>query len=293
VIKGKKTNGGIKMKIVKTIKEVREIVSQQYKNGRTVGLVPTMGYLHKGHLSLVEEARRNNDFIIMSIFVNPTQFGKNEDFDKYPRDLERDAALAEKAGVDVIFYPEIEEMYPEGYKTYVNVEDITEILCGKSRPGHFRGVTTVVSKLFNIVKPHRAYFGQKDAQQVAVIKKMVKDLNFDIEIVTCPIVREEDGLAMSSRNVYLDEQQRKSALILSKSLFEAQKQILDGEHDKQKVLDSIIKMLHTEECAEIDYVEIVNADTLEDIEEIKGKVLIALAVKIGTTRLIDNIVVEV
>lgn len=281
------------MKIVKTIKEVREIVSQQYKNGRTVGLVPTMGYLHKGHLSLVEEARRNNDFIIMSIFVNPTQFGKNEDFDKYPRDLERDAALAEKAGVDVIFYPEIEEMYPEGYKTYVNVEDITEILCGKSRPGHFRGVTTVVSKLFNIVKPHRAYFGQKDAQQVAVIKKMVKDLNFDIEIVTCPIVREEDGLAMSSRNVYLDEQQRKSALILSKSLFEAQKQILDGEHDKQKVLDSIIKMLHTEECAEIDYVEIVNADTLEDIEEIKGKVLIALAVKIGTTRLIDNIVVEV
>jgi len=281
------------MEIVKTIKEVREIVLQQQKNGRTVGLVPTMGYLHKGHLSLVETAKRNNDFIVMSIFVNPTQFGKNEDYDKYPRDLERDAQLAESAGVDVIFAPEVGEMYPEDYKTYVNVEGITEILCGKSRPGHFRGVTTIVSKLFNIVKPQRAYFGQKDAQQAAVIKKMVKDLNFDIEIVTCPIVREEDGLAMSSRNVYLDEQQRKSALVLSKALFEAQRQVVEGERSKQKILDNILKMLHTEKSAEIDYVEIVNADTLEEIEEIKGKVLIALAVRFGTTRLIDNIVLEV
>jgi len=282
-----------RMKIVKTIKEIREIVMQQQKMGRTIGLVPTMGYLHKGHLSLVEEARRNNDFIVMSIFVNPTQFGQNEDFDKYPRDLERDARLAEDAGVDVIFSPEAGEMYPEGYKTYVNVEGITEVLCGKSRPGHFRGVTTVVCKLFNIVKPDRAYFGQKDAQQAAVIKKMVRDLDFDIEIVTCPIVREEDGLAMSSRNVYLDEQQRKSALILSKSLFEARRRILEGERDKQKILDNILQMLHTEKSAEVDYVEIVNADTLEDIEEIKGKVLIALAVKFGTTRLIDNIILEV
>ena len=281
------------MKIVKTIKEIREIVMQQQKMGRTIGLVPTMGYLHKGHLSLVEEARRNNDFIVMSIFVNPTQFGQNEDFDKYPRDLVRDARLAEDAGVDVIFSPEAGEMYPEGYKTYVNVEGITEVLCGKSRPGHFRGVTTVVCKLFNIVKPDRAYFGQKDAQQAAVIKKMVRDLDFDIEIVTCPIVREEDGLAMSSRNVYLDEQQRKSALILSKSLFEARRRILEGERDKQKILDNILQMLHTEKSAEVDYVEIVNADTLEDIEEIKGKVLIALAVKFGTTRLIDNIILEV
>ncbi|HHV98540.1 MAG TPA: pantoate--beta-alanine ligase [Clostridiaceae bacterium] len=281
------------MKIVKTIKEIREIVLQQQKKGRTIGLVPTMGYLHKGHLSLVEAARRNNDFIVMSIFVNPTQFGQNEDYDKYPRDLERDARLAEDAGVDVIFSPEVKEMYPEGYKTYVNVEGITEILCGKSRPGHFRGVTTIVCKLFNIVKPDRAYFGQKDAQQAAVIKKMVSDLNLDLEIVTCPIVREEDGLAMSSRNVYLDEQQRKSALILSKALFEAQRQVLEGERNKQKIRDNILKMLHTEKTAEVDYVEIVNADTLEEIEEIKGKVLIALAVRFGTTRLIDNVIVEV
>lgn len=281
------------MKIVKTIQEIREIISQQRKEGRVIGLVPTMGYLHKGHISLVEAAKRNKDFIVMSIFVNPTQFGANEDFDKYPRDMDRDARRAEAAGVDVIFSPNADQMYPDGFKTYVDVEGITGILCGKSRPGHFRGVTTVVSKLFNIVKPDRAYFGQKDAQQAAVINKMVRDLNFDIEIITCPIVREHDGLAMSSRNVYLSEEQRKSALVISRSLFEAQKQITCGERSKQKILEGIIKNLQNEDSAEIDYVEFINADTLEEIDEASGKVLIALAVKFGSTRLIDNIVVEV
>jgi len=229
----------------------------------------------------------------MSIFVNPTQFGPNEDFDRYPRDLERDLKLAEAAGVDVVFAPSVKEMYPDGYKTYVNVEGITEVLCGKSRPGHFRGVTTIVTKLFNIVEPHRAYFGQKDAQQVAVIKKMVKDLNMNVEIITCPIVREEDGLAMSSRNVYLSPEERKSAVILSKSLMEAEELIKKGETDAKKIRKYIIDRIQTEKNAVIDYVEVVNADTLENVDEIKGRVLVALAVKFGSTRLIDNVIVEV
>jgi len=197
------------MRVIETISDLKAIIRTQKNLGRVIGLVPTMGYLHEGHLSLVNMSRQNNDYTVMSIFVNPTQFGPNEDFDRYPRDLERDLKLAEAAGVDVVFAPSVKEMYPDGYKTYVNVEGITEVLCGKSRPGHFRGVTTIVTKLFNIVEPHRAYFGQKDAQQVAVIKKMVKDLNMNVEIITCPIVREEDGLAMSSRNVYLSPEERK------------------------------------------------------------------------------------
>ncbi|GAE89106.1 pantoate-beta-alanine ligase [Acetivibrio straminisolvens JCM 21531] len=213
------------MRVIETISDLKAIVRTQKSMGRTIGFVPTMGYLHEGHLSLVNMSLQNNDYTIMSIFVNPTQFGPNEDFDRYPRDMERDLKLAESAGVDVVFAPSVKEMYPDGYNTYVNVEGITEVLCGKSRPGHFRGVTTIVAKLFNIVEPHRAYFGQKDAQQVAVIKKMVRDLNMNIEIITCPIVREEDGLAMSSRNVYLSPEERKSALILSKSLMESEELI--------------------------------------------------------------------
>ncbi|WP_265443648.1 pantoate--beta-alanine ligase [Acetivibrio straminisolvens] len=281
------------MRVIETISDLKAIVRTQKSMGRTIGFVPTMGYLHEGHLSLVNMSLQNNDYTIMSIFVNPTQFGPNEDFDRYPRDMERDLKLAESAGVDVVFAPSVKEMYPDGYNTYVNVEGITEVLCGKSRPGHFRGVTTIVAKLFNIVEPHRAYFGQKDAQQVAVIKKMVRDLNMNIEIITCPIVREEDGLAMSSRNVYLSPEERKSALILSKSLMESEELIKKGETSGEKIKKYIIDRIQTEKNAVIDYVEAVNADTLENIDEIKGRVLIALAVRFGNTRLIDNIIVEV
>ncbi|ABN52135.1 MAG TPA: pantoate--beta-alanine ligase [Hungateiclostridium thermocellum] len=281
------------MRVIETISDLKAIIRTQKNLGRVIGLVPTMGYLHEGHLSLVNMSRQNNDYTVMSIFVNPTQFGPNEDFDRYPRDLERDLKLAEAAGVDVVFAPSVKEMYPDGYKTYVNVEGITEVLCGKSRPGHFRGVTTIVTKLFNIVEPHRAYFGQKDAQQVAVIKKMVKDLNMNVEIITCPIVREEDGLAMSSRNVYLSPEERKSAVILSKSLMEAEELIKKGETDAKKIRKYIIDRIQTEKNAVIDYVEVVNADTLENVDEIKGRVLVALAVKFGSTRLIDNVIVEV
>lgn len=281
------------MRVIETISDLKAIIRTQKNLGRVIGLVPTMGYLHEGHLSLVNMSRQNNDYTVMSIFVNPTQFGPNEDFDRYPRDLERDLKLAEAAGVDVVFAPSVKEMYPDGYKTYVNVEGITEVLCGKSRPGHFRGVTTIVTKLFNIVEPHRAYFGQKDAQQVAVIKKMVKDLNMNVEIITCPIVREEDGLAMSSRNVYLSPEERKSAVILSKSLMEVEELIKKGETDAKKIRKYIIDRIQTEKNAVIDYVEVVNADTLENVDEIKGRVLVALAVKFGSTRLIDNVIVEV
>ncbi len=279
------------MRVVKSISEVKEIISEQRKNGKTIGLVPTMGYLHEGHLSLVKASRKDTDFT-MSIFVNPTQFGANEDLDKYPRDMDRDKYLAEKEDVDLIFAPSVEEMYPNGYKTYVEVNDITEVLCGRSRPGHFKGVTTIVNKLFNIVTPDFAYFGQKDAQQVIVIKKMVQDLNMDVRIVICPIVREMDGLAMSSRNVYLNKEERMSALILSFALREAEKLILKGEKDKDIIQKFITAKISQEKLAKIDYVEIVDASTLEDVKNLEGEILIAIAVKFGNTRLIDNILIN-
>ncbi len=281
------------MKLVNKISDLKIIIKSNKSMGKTIGFVPTMGYLHEGHLSLAKRSVQENDFTVMSIFVNPTQFGPNEDFERYPRDLERDLALAESVGVDIVFAPSVEEMYPEGYKTYVNVEDITGVLCGRSRPGHFRGVTTVVNKLFNIVEPDKAYFGQKDAQQVVVVKKMVKDLNMNLEVIACPIVREPDGLAMSSRNTYLSSEERKAALILSKSLFEAEELIKQGERSGKKIAEYIEGRIKTEKLAEIDYVEVVSADSLEKLEELKGSVLIALAVKFGKTRLIDNIIVEV
>lgn len=281
------------MRLVDTISDMKVIIRSNRSMGKTIGFVPTMGYLHKGHLSLVNRSVQDNDFTVMSIFVNPTQFGPNEDFEKYPRDMERDLSLAESAGVDVVFAPGVAEMYPEKYKTYVNVEDITGVLCGLSRPGHFRGVTTVVNKLFNIIEPHKAYFGQKDAQQVIVIKKMVRDLNMSLEIVTCPIIRESDGLAMSSRNVYLNSEQRKAAVILSKSLFEVEELIKQGERSSVKVVKYLRDRIKSEELAEIDYVEVVSSNGLEVIEQIKESVLIALAVRFGKTRLIDNIMVEV
>jgi pantoate--beta-alanine ligase len=252
-----------------------------------------MGFLHQGHLSLIKTAKKENDFVIVSIFVNPTQFGVGEDFEAYPRDLDNDSMLSESAGADVIFFPSISEMYPGNYQTFVEVTEITNNLCGKSRPTHFRGVTTVVNKLFNIVEPHRAYFGQKDAQQVAVIQKMVVDLNMNIEIIPCPIVREADGLAMSSRNTYLSPEQRNAALILSKSLFKVKDMINEGCIDAIQIKETITKMINKEPLAAIDYVEIVDSLSLNSISTIKGKVLIALAVKIGRTRLIDNILMEV
>ncbi|AEV68719.1 pantoate--beta-alanine ligase [Acetivibrio clariflavus] len=281
------------MKLVNKISDLKIIIKSNKSMGKTIGFVPTMGYLHEGHLSLARRSVQENDFTVMSIFVNPTQFGPNEDFERYPRDLERDLAMAESVGVDVVFAPSVEEMYPDGYKTYVNVEDITGVLCGRSRPGHFRGVTTVVNKLFNIVEPDKAYFGQKDAQQVVVVKKMVRDLNMNLEVVACPIVREPDGLAMSSRNTYLSSEERKAALILSKSLFEAEELIKQGERSGKKIAEYIEGRIKTEKLAEIDYVEVVSADSLEKLEELKGNVLIALAVKFGKTRLIDNVIVEV
>jgi pantoate--beta-alanine ligase len=281
------------MIILQTIKETKELIKKFKKEGKSIGFVPTMGYLHQGHISLIERARQENDFVVVSIFVNPTQFGPNEDFDKYPRDLDRDALMCEKAGADLIFNPEPSEIYPSDYLTYVEVNEITDKLCGASRPGHFKGVTTVVNKLFNIVEADKAYFGQKDAQQVAVIQKMVEDLNMNTEVIPCPIVRETDGLAMSSRNIYLNEQERKAALVLSKSLFDIKEHIDSGITHVNTLRNIIIDKIKSEPLTNIDYVEIVDARTLKRIEKVQGEILIALAVKLGKTRLIDNVRLEV
>ncbi len=276
------------MQIIKTIEELRPIIKGWRKEGLRVGLVPTMGYLHEGHKSLIVKAVSENDRVVVSDFVNPTQFGVNEDLASYPRDMERDAAVCEEAGADLIFHPQPEEMYFADNCTFVNMDKLTKGLCGKTRPTHFRGVCTVVSKLFHIVTPDRAYFGQKDAQQLAVIRRMVRDLNFDIEIVGCPIVREKDGLAMSSRNTYLSGEERKAALILHKSLLLGKQMMEQGERDAAKVKTAIIQNMETEPLAKVDYVEIVHPDSLEDIDIIEGESLIATAVYIGKTRLIDN-----
>lgn len=278
------------MKIIKTIEELRPIIKGWKKEGLTVGLVPTMGYLHDGHKSLIVKAVAENDRVVVSDFVNPTQFGANEDLSSYPRDIERDAALCEEAGADIIFHPEPEEMYFPDKCTFVDMDKLTKGLCGKTRPVHFSGVCTVVSKLFNIVTPDRAYFGQKDAQQLAVIKRMVRDLNFDITIVGCPIVREADGLALSSRNTYLNKEERQAALILNKSLTLGKEMIEAGEKNAAKVREAIIKNMETEPLAKVDYVEIVDPENLEPVDTIDAPVLVATAVYIGKTRLIDNVV---
>ena len=255
-----------------------------------VGLVPTMGYLHEGHLSLVRRAREECDHVIVSIFVNPAQFGPKEDLSKYPRDLDRDLSLLEPLGVDLVWMPTAESMYPPGYQTWVEVEGITQPLEGSMRPGHFRGVTTVVAKLFNAVQPQRAYFGQKDAQQAAVIRQMTMDLNFPIEIVVCPIVREPDGLAMSSRNVYLDHEQRKAATVLSRSLRAAKEAYEKGERDSEKIKGKMKEVLAGEPLADVQYVSCADYDTLEELETITGKALLSMAVFMGKTRLIDNLI---
>lgn len=276
------------MKIVSTVIEVREQVKKWREQGMSVGFVPTMGYLHEGHKSLILKSVEQNDRTVVSVFVNPTQFGENEDLSTYPRDLDADAALCTDANADLIFHPEPKEMYPQGFCTGVNMSVLTEELCGKSRPVHFGGVCTVVSKLFNIVKPDRAYFGEKDAQQLAIIRRMVKDLNFDIEIVGCPIVRESDGLAKSSRNTYLNAEERKAAVILSKSIELGKELVENGERDAQTVIKAMTDKISSEPLARIDYVEVVDALTMQRVEKIEKSVLVAIAVFIGKTRLIDN-----
>lgn len=282
------------MEVIKSIKQMQDISLKLKGEGQTIGLVPTMGYLHQGHLSLATRARQDNDVVVMSNFVNPLQFGPKEDFATYPRDLDRDNRLAENVGVDYIFAPAGEEMYPEGYNTYVEVKgEATEKMCGRSRPGHFLGVTTVVLKLLLITQPDRAYFGQKDAQQAIVIRKMADDLNLPVEIVTCPIVREEDGLALSSRNTYLSAAERKSALALPQALAAGKQMMEKGEREAAAVRQEILQVLESAPGIRADYVEVVDGLTLEEKPVLEGKVLLAAAVYVGKTRLIDNIVLEV
>lgn len=280
------------MKIVNTINEVREAVKAWHKQGLTVGLVPTMGYLHEGHASLIARASKENDRVVVSDFVNPIQFAPNEDLASYPRDIDRDAKVCEENGADIIFHPTPEEMYHKDFSTFVDITGPSEELCGKSRPIHFRGVCTVVSKLFLIASPDRAYFGQKDAQQLAVIKRMVRDLNFDIEIVGCPIIREADGLAKSSRNTYLSPEERKAAVILHKALEKGKELVLNGEKSAKAVIDTVTQIINSEPLAKIDYVQVVDFPNIKVVEDINSDILTAVAVYIGKTRLIDNFIIE-
>ena len=280
------------MKVSTTIAEVRSQVKEWKRQGLSVGLVPTMGYLHEGHQSLIARAARENDRVVVSVFVNPIQFGPSEDLESYPRDFERDCTLCEKTGADLVFHPEASEMYAEAFCTYVDMDSLTKGLCGASRPVHFRGGCTVVTKLFHIVTPDRAYFGQKDAQQLAVIKRMVRDLSMDVEIVGCPIIREPDGLAKSSRNTYLSPQERRAAVVLSRALAEGRKALAEGERSAQAITGIIRGVLESEPLAQPEYVELVDWETLEPVETADRPVLVAIAVRIGTTRLIDNFVFE-
>ncbi|MEE3498736.1 pantoate--beta-alanine ligase [Ruminococcus sp. YE282] len=280
------------MILARTVKEVKDQVREWKKQGLSVGLVPTMGYLHEGHQSLVKRAVAENDKVVVSVFVNPIQFAPNEDLETYPRDLEADCALCESTGAAMVFHPEPDEMYGDDFTTFVDMTGVTKELCGKSRPTHFRGVCTVVNKLFNIVTPDKAYFGQKDAQQLAVIRRMVRNLNMNLEVVGCPIIREADGLAKSSRNTYLSAEERKAALVLSKAIFLGEKMIKDGERDGDKVLAAMTQLIESEPLAKIDYVEMVKWDSIEIHHQIDCPVLIAIAVYIGKTRLIDNFIAE-
>lgn len=278
------------MKILKSISEVRRVVNNN--KDKQIGFVPTMGFLHEGHLSLIKKAREENELVFVSIFVNPTQFGENEDLDSYPRDLERDSNLCLNAGVDYIFLPNAKEMYGEKFSTFVQVDKLREGLCGKSRPVHFNGVCTVVTKLFNIVKPNKAYFGEKDAQQLAIIKRLVKDLNIDVEIIGCPIVREDDGLAKSSRNSYLSERERIEARVLSFGLKKCRALLENGEKNVSTLKKVIEEEINKAESSKIDYIEIVDSESLQEVETVKNKILVAIAVFIGKTRLIDNFTFE-
>jgi pantoate--beta-alanine ligase len=277
------------MKIIKSPQEMSSFSSQARQTGKTIAFVPTMGYFHEGHLSLMREGRRRGDLLVVSLFVNPTQFGPSEDFEKYPRDFERDRKMAEGVGVDILFAPEAMDMYPPDHQTIVRVEKVTQGLCGRSRPTHFQGVTTVVNMLFNMVRPHIAIFGQKDYQQLVTIKQMVKDLHMEIEILGMPTIREPDGLAMSSRNTYLQPKEREAARSLYRSLERARELLEKGERRAEKILNEVVQILSSEPLVRIDYVQLCDATTLDDIVEIKGDVVIAIAAFVGKTRLIDNL----
>ena len=281
------------MKILSNIQETRKQIKQWKKRGYSIGFVPTMGYLHEGHQSLIKRSAEENDKTVVSIFVNPAQFAPSEDLDSYPRDFTADAEMCEKTGVDLIFNPAPEEMYPENFCTFVDMDKVTKELCGKSRPIHFRGVCTVVNKLFNITMPDRSYFGQKDAQQLAVIKRMAADLDMDVEIIGCPIIREPDGLAKSSRNAYLSPDERKAARVVSKAVFEGERLVKSGERDAEKVIAAMKNIIGSEPMAKIDYIEIVDGESIEQITKLQGCILAAAAVFIGKTRLIDNFICEV
>ncbi|MDK2900201.1 MAG: pantoate--beta-alanine ligase [Thermosipho sp. (in: thermotogales)] len=278
------------MKVIEKIEEMKKISKEILESKKAIGFVPTMGFLHEGHLSLVKAAKSENDITVVSIFVNPTQFGPNEDYNNYPRDLERDLSMLKDMEVDYVFVPSVEEMYPDSFSTYVEEIKLSRFLCGASRPGHFRGVCTVVTKLFNIVKPTRAYFGQKDAQQFRVLRRMVRDLNMDVELVEMPIVREPDGLALSSRNTYLNDEERKEAVRLYKSLLKAKELIESGEKDVEIIKNEMKKIL-THPLLRIDYIEIVDEENLEPVEKIDRRVIIAIAVFVGRARLIDNMII--
>ena len=281
------------MQTVEDIEKMKILVERLKRRGKSIGFVPTMGFLHEGHLSLVKESLAKSDVTVVSIFVNPSQFGPNEDFRDYPRDFEKDSLLLREMGIDILFAPREEQMYPSGYQTYVQVENLHDRLCGKSRPVHFKGVCTVILKLFNIIQPDLAFFGQKDAQQAAILKKMVDDLNLAVVLEILPIVREKDGLALSSRNLYLNPEERRAARVLSSSLEEARKRIEAGERETEFIIDKIRQIIQSEELTKIDYVEIVDSTSLGPLRRIKDQALIALAVYIGKTRLIDNLIIQV
>jgi len=281
------------MRIITKAKEMHDAVREEKSLGKSIGFVPTMGFLHEGHLSLVRESVQQADVTVVSIYVNPAQFGPKEDLEEYPRDINRDTEILEAEGANYIFSPGNEEIYPEGYKTYVEVHDLQDTLCGRSRPGHFRGVCTVVLKLFNIIEPDIAYFGQKDAQQAVILKRMIQDLNLGVKIEVLPIVREEDGLALSSRNTYLDQEERKAARVLSQSLGEAREMVKNGEQDSGQIISRMKEMISQEPRAKIDYVEIVDRENLNPVSKIEKEVLAAQAVFVGKVRLIDNMILKV
>jgi pantoate--beta-alanine ligase len=277
------------MRLIDNIEQMKGVSSEARLSQNRVGLVPTMGYLHEGHLSLVRTARAKCDLLVVSVFVNPTQFGEGEDFESYPRDMNHDVQLLEREGTDVVFVPSAEEMYPEGHFTYVDVLSLTSIMCGRKRPGHFRGVTTVLAKLFNIVRPDFAVFGEKDYQQAVVIKRMTRDLNMDVDIIVCPTVREGDGLAMSSRNAYLSKKEREDAAVLYQSLEEARKIVASGGIPVSEVRDTVRKMIEEKDTATVEYVSVVHPETLEELDKVDAEAVVAVAVAFGKARLIDNI----
>jgi len=280
------------MLIIERINEMRLFSETGRRDGKRIALVPTMGFLHEGHLSLVREGRKRGDLLVVSIFVNPTQFGPHEDYRAYPRDLERDRTLLGREGADVLFHPPVEEIYPRGYKTFVEIEGLSSLLCGAFRPGHFRGVVTVVTKLFNIVRPHVAVFGLKDYQQFQILRRLVEDLNFDVELVGHPIVREEDGLALSSRNAYLNQEERRAALSLCRSLRKAETLVRQGEREGERILAAVRSEIEKEPLARVEYVSLCDPGTLEEIQRINGEALLALAVWVGGARLIDNTILK-